>query len=349
DGFDEFTKSLLQSIPLSTFDDISEEAKTLWEQAHTTYPRLFQSKQCWGDQPPTDAALFLATTDMIAESKSNSKVSYATFCRGELDTEVDPSLALAQLWSPNPAMPVSLIGVKLPKVLPESIFKCPEEMSLFVEPFEQSNQHLFVTPTYCKTDLHIDTSEGLSLPLGSEKLCLLFPGTKHNLDILQTAEGQKEKLARVGKSLEGGLVTNLTSSHAIYIPLGCIHSVLTKKGGFLITIDFIAPTSAKAYSALFCAGLDRIDGRRDQKTYFDKFLLSVELALHNNRESIGIDSWVKSLDRIQEWAGGHPAWSRKATKMWCKFLKTLESKNLICPCGESDPSQSFQEHFKCHL
>ena len=193
-----------------------------------------------------------------------------------------------------------------------------------------------------------DESEGFSLPIGSEKLWLLFPGTKHNLDILRKAEGQKEKLARVGRYLEGGLIINTTSSHAIYIPVGSIHSVLTKKGGFLITIDFIAPTSAKTYSALLTAGLDRSECRRYQKIYFDKFLSSVELALDNNRESMGIDSWVKSIDRVQEWAGRNPAWSRKATKMWSRVLENPELKNFICPCGEPGQSQSFPEHFKCH-
>lgn len=153
------------------------------------------------------------------------------------------------------------------------------------------------------------------MALGSEKLGLLFPGTKYNLDILQKAEGQKEKLARVGRLLEGGVITKLTSSHAIYIPLGCIHSVFTTKGGFLITIDFITPTSAKIYSALLFAGLDRVDGRRYQDVYFDRFLSSVELALYNNRVLLALDSWVKSSNRIEEWVGRNRAWSKKAIKM----------------------------------
>lgn len=155
DGFDESTKALLESIPLSTLDDISEGDKNLWEQVHTTYPRLFQSKKCWGGQPPTDIALFLATMKMISESKSSSNPPYTAFCRGEIDGEVDPSIALAQLWSPDPAMPVSLVGFNLPEILPKTIFRAPEEMSLYIEPFEEGNQQLLVTPTYSKTDLHI--------------------------------------------------------------------------------------------------------------------------------------------------------------------------------------------------
>ena len=153
--FHESTKALLEKIPLSTLDEISPETKSLWEQAHTTYPRLFQSNKCWGGQAPTDAALFLATMDMIKVSKSNSKVPYTVFCRGEVDRKVDPSTALAQLWSPDPAMPVSLVGFNLPKVLDSSVFRAPEELSLFIEPFEEGNQQLLATPTYWKTDLHI--------------------------------------------------------------------------------------------------------------------------------------------------------------------------------------------------
>lgn len=140
----------------------------------------------------------------------------------------------------------------------------------------------------------------------------------------------------------------MTSSHAIHIPLGSMHWLLTIKGGFLITIDFITPTSAKTYSALLSADLDRVDGGRYQNVYFDRFLSSVELALDNNRALLGIDSWVKSFDRIEEWAGENLAWSRKATKMWNKFLKNPESKKILCPCGKTGQNQSFQEHFKCH-
>ncbi|KAG4428779.1 hypothetical protein IFR05_015738 [Cadophora sp. M221] len=129
DGFDKSTRALLEKIHLSTLDNISVEVMNLWEQAHTTYPRRVQIKF----KPPLHVILSR---------------------RGRWGG-VDPNIALAQLWSPDPAMPVSLVGFNLPEILPKTIFRTSEEMSVYIEPFDEGNQQLLVTPTYCKTDLHI--------------------------------------------------------------------------------------------------------------------------------------------------------------------------------------------------
>lgn len=184
------------------------------------------------------------------------------------------------------------------------------------------------------------------MPLGSEKLGLLFPSSESNISWLREAEGGKEKLARIGKNLEGGIITEVTSLRAVYIPLGCIHWFETKQGGFMITIDFISPSSAKTYSALLSAGLDCVNGRSHQKLYFDRFLLSIGLSLDNNCVMLGIESWVNSWDRVKDWAGANPGWLKRATKIWAEFLQTSESQNILCPCGKMESEESFREHFR---
>lgn len=89
-------------------------------------------------------------------------------------------------------------------------------LSEFVEPFDQSEQSLLLTPKYWCIDLHIgkrvlsrveqfansceDSADGISAPMGScEKVWVTFPPTERNLALMSKAEGQKAKVARIGK------------------------------------------------------------------------------------------------------------------------------------------------------
>ena len=162
------------------------------------------------------------------------------------------------------------------------------------------------------------------------------------------AEGQKQKLTRIGKELEGGLVFKTTSAHAIYLPVGCIHGVITTHGGFLLANDFNTTTSSKTFAALFSAGLDTVDGGHFQAEYFDRFLSSVNLGLDNNRVQLALSAWVDSLERTREWAEEktNAAWVKKAGKMWDQYVESPQAKKLVCPCGKRTGKGGFKEHFK---
>jgi hypothetical protein len=120
---------------------------------------------------------------------TDPSTSITAFRRGEADTKVDPRMAIAQLHDPRDCNHVSLIGFSLASV-PDTSFSAPLALSEFVEPCDESNLQLIFTPKYCFTDLHIDSAEGLSSPMGPcVKLWLVFPPTPHNLKLMSSAEG----------------------------------------------------------------------------------------------------------------------------------------------------------------
>jgi hypothetical protein len=85
---------------------------------------------------------------------NNSKPTCAVFSRGEGDDSVDLQEAIAQLVDPEPNNPVFLTGLKLP-LLSKSLFRTLIELSNFVEPYEETNIQLNLTPKYSFVDLHI--------------------------------------------------------------------------------------------------------------------------------------------------------------------------------------------------
>jgi hypothetical protein len=200
---------------------------------------LFAVAECWNEKPPKWTKLILETLDAMADPST----SITAFRRGEAGAKVDPRMAIAQLHHPKECNPISIIGLNLPSA-PDTSFSAPLALSEFVEPFDESNLQLVLAPKYCFTDVHIDSAEGLSSPIGPcVKLRLVFPPTPHNLKLMSSAEGQKAKLMRIGRRLEGGLVFKTTSAESIYLPVGCMHSVFNLHGGFLVAIDFNTPNS----------------------------------------------------------------------------------------------------------
>jgi hypothetical protein len=124
----------------------------------------------------------------------------------------------------------------------------------------------------------------------------MFPPTVENLRLIQLADAQRGKLARICKDLEGGLVFRSTSQQAIYIPAGCIHVVFTTRGGFLLTMEFSTPESACVLSALLKSDFDifRINTR---KQYFPASSSSQSI-WHCSRIALWLDSAHGPIHRI---------------------------------------------------
>ena len=72
----------------------------------------------------------------------------------------------------------------------------------------------------------------------AEKYWLLYPPTEKNLTAIKSIDGQRGKLLRLVHQLEGGVIVETTSSHAILLPAGCAHATFTLQGGYLVTKDF---------------------------------------------------------------------------------------------------------------
>lgn len=157
------------------------------------------------------------------------------------------------------------------------------------------------------------------------------------------AEGRKAKLRRIGKDLEHGLIHTTTSFDVIYLPIGCIHYVLSTHGSFLI--DFIAPESSWALSSLILSGLDR-SNISWQKGLFENFCRSIELGLNYNQISGALSSWIRIQEPIKEWAEKNIGWKKDASKVWDSFFRSTLSKDVSCPCETVESNQSFEEHFR---
>lgn len=81
-----------------------------------------------------------------------------------------------------------------------------------------------ITPEGSLIDLHCDIGRaGLSVVYGQcEKVLLLFPPTKYNLEHFASTAGLPNRLARIGHLLEGGLVVRINRSLAIDLPSGAV-------------------------------------------------------------------------------------------------------------------------------
>ena len=152
---------VLYQAQLSTLDNITPEIRSMWEQSTTSLPRALRAEQCWNPRPLTNKELVLATLDFFNDKSMDCRSTYTVFSRGDRDDSVDLQEAIAQLCDPEPTNPVFLTGLRLP-LLSNGLFRTPVELSNFVEPYEETNIQLNLTPKYSFVDLHIGKPE---LPL----------------------------------------------------------------------------------------------------------------------------------------------------------------------------------------
>ncbi|KUJ17269.1 uncharacterized protein LY89DRAFT_733134 [Mollisia scopiformis] len=373
--FESSTRRMLEDITLSTPEEASSEIKEMWTQSTTTYPHIYDSDLCWNSNRPSSKDLIIHTINLIADRKEaeakgiadDYEVYVPAFSKSLLDENMDPLTAIAQLYEPDKTNPVALVGYRLPDLIPEHSFDTPVALTKHVEPFPEGNLQILLTPKFWTTDLHIDNNDGLATTIGpTEKIWLTFPPTTKNLKHMKEADTQRSKLARIGKLLEGGLIYKTTSAQAIYVPIGCIHAVFTTHGGFLLSIDFSTPQSAKVLSSLFKSDFHI---RKDPYALAElphQFIECVDRALRENRPLLGVTAWIDTRDYILEWADcsgdrsevtrntfwieRRSDWKKKVDKTWKNFLSSPASRDIICPCGEMANGESFREHFRAkHL
>jgi hypothetical protein len=154
--------------------------------------------------------------------------SVSAYRRGVLDAKVGPRIAIAHLCDPREGNPISIIGFNVPGV-PDTSFAAPLALSEFVEPCDEPNQHLFLMPQYCHTNLHIDTIDIVAALIGPcVKLWVCFLPSPRNLPRMSSTNGQRAKPAKIGPKLEGGIIFTTASDESVYLPVGlppfCLYS-----------------------------------------------------------------------------------------------------------------------------
>ncbi len=70
-----------------------------------------------------------------------------------VDMSVDAEIAIAQLLDPDLSGPVFLTGLRLP-IVADMGFRCPYDLCTVVEPIEESNSQVNLTPKFWFVDIH---------------------------------------------------------------------------------------------------------------------------------------------------------------------------------------------------
>jgi hypothetical protein len=161
--FEDSAKLEIEKLSLSTMDEITPEMEKMWNKSTITYPQILESDHCWKSQPPTSEELFLKTDDLIAARKLAEKHGkqddYKEYCPafrdGLYDPTLDPRKALFQLYEPKKKNPVAICGYRLPEFIEDSALKPPLALTKFVEPVNEDNLQILLTPKFWITDLHI--------------------------------------------------------------------------------------------------------------------------------------------------------------------------------------------------
>lgn len=139
--------------PLS---DVPSTVRTLWRFCTTSIPTLYDSSPCWTVRIPSARELVIDVLDRADNPRRqpDSEEDFQVNCQGEINGSIDHRIVVAQLIDPDPVQPVFLTGLRLPST--ESCgFRCPYDLCKVVEPEEECNVQVNMTPKYSFVDLHI--------------------------------------------------------------------------------------------------------------------------------------------------------------------------------------------------
>lgn len=109
--------------------------------------------------------------------------------------------------------------------------------------------------------------------------------------------GQLAKLIRLAPLLEGGILLQTDSDHALTIPSGCLHATLTIKGGFLVTKDFTTRYTIQSFSHYLAWGLQQELDENSRANCYYLYLDYLNIALENREVNLAIEGWV-GIERI---------------------------------------------------
>jgi hypothetical protein len=132
--------------------------------------------------------------------------------------------------------------------------------------------------------------DGISAVLGDcRKTFILFPPSDYNLSWMRRECHNQGKLVRGLEVLECGVIAELDSSSAIFIPSGWSHAVFTTEGGFLVSIDCVTKRTVWTFSQYLLYQLYlEVETKRQADCFF---LFLTKVALHSY-------SYVRAADQM---------------------------------------------------
>ncbi|KAJ5263155.1 hypothetical protein N7478_010760 [Penicillium angulare] len=152
---------VLSKSPLSQWNCMSEQNQDLWLKSTSSVPRLLNGSHCWRVRAPLARVLFMDTIQEISTVTSTTQMSSESRFRanfqGEVDEKLDPYVVLSQLIDPDMNETAFLTGLRLPSI-DHFGFRSPCEISTTIEPFDETNNKVNLTPKYSFVDLHIGMS-----------------------------------------------------------------------------------------------------------------------------------------------------------------------------------------------
>ncbi|KAH1601520.1 hypothetical protein KXV92_006172 [Aspergillus fumigatus] len=232
-------------------------------------------------------------------------------------------------------------------------FHVSEEFFETATPFLEQQVSFNVTPTFSVVQIHIDYGmEGLSVPLGDcVKIWFMWPPTERNLSLMASESGQLAKLIRLAPLLEGGILLQTDSGHALTIPSGCLHATMTIKGGFLVTKDFATRYTIQSFSRYLAWSLQQELDENSRANCYYLYLDCLNVALENGEANLAIEGWVGIEGILKDIATKDATWRGLAWTYWEPFLSSPREICITkCSCGFVVADDGFFEHFKvAHL
>jgi hypothetical protein len=82
-------------------------------------------------------------------------ISWADFCKGDKDPDIDPISVIPRLHESNPKNPLAIMGMRSSTISTDPIFTPPVYFSEIVESFDVGNQQILLTAKFWETDAHL--------------------------------------------------------------------------------------------------------------------------------------------------------------------------------------------------
>lgn len=159
---------------------------------------------------------------------------------------------------------------------------------------------------------------------------------------MRSVDGQRAKLVRLLHRLEGGVLVETTSSHALTIPAGCAHATFTLQGGYLITTDFTTVKSLISIATYISNDLDEALPPEAREISFEWFQRCLDFTLAQQHTTRAVCAWLKAEPKLAFWASTHRSWRVSVRRLWEQYCQDIHAD---CPCGFHESNLSFLEHF----
>jgi hypothetical protein len=174
--------------------------------------------------------------------------------------------------------------------------------------------------------------DGISAVLGGcRKTFILFPPSDYNLSWMRRECHNQGRLVRGLGVLQCGVIAELDSFSAIFIPSGWSHAVFTAEGGFQVSIDCATKRTIWKFSQYLRYQLYLEVETKKQADCFFLFLYCLEVALEHGELSTASRSWMNIEDLLRKHSDDK--WKRSAFMLWRGVLEkhpdVLVSEGII--------------------